>query len=85
MKEMKGCFNLCMKAGIMPIMEVRIIYLKNSKDSSVFSLMNSDKYGLEATRWSLAVGTVDINKDGFTDLYIANDFGRDELLSECGR
>ena len=34
--------------------------------------------GLE-TRWSLAVGAADLNHDGWPDLYIANDFGPDEL------
>lgn len=43
-----------------------------------FELADHAEYGLEATRWSLASGTMDINKDGWTDLYIANDFGRDD-------
>ena len=42
--------------------------------------------GLEGRRWSLAVGTGDFNRDGWTDLYIANDFGPDQLyLNEEGR
>jgi enediyne biosynthesis protein E4 len=41
--------------------------------------------GLSETRWSLAVSTVDLNQDGWTDLYIANDFGPDEVyLNEQG-
>ncbi len=34
--------------------------------------------GLES-RWSLAVGAADLNRDGWPDLYVANDFGPDEL------
>jgi Na+-translocating ferredoxin:NAD+ oxidoreductase RnfD subunit len=42
--------------------------------------------GLVETRWSLAVGTGDLNQDGFTDIYIANDFGRDDCyLNENGK
>lgn len=33
---------------------------------------------LPQTRWSLALGCTDFNNDGFTDVYIANDFGRDD-------
>jgi enediyne biosynthesis protein E4 len=41
--------------------------------------------GLRDHRWSLAVGTGDLNNDGYTDLYIANDFGPDQLyLNEGG-
>lgn len=31
------------------------------------------------THWSLAVGTGDFDHDGWTDLYVANDFGPDDL------
>lgn len=52
--------------------------LRNVGGSDVFSALDSKKIGLEDTRWSLAVGTLDINNDGYTDMYIANDFGRDD-------
>ena len=35
--------------------------------------------GHDQTRWSLAVCTIDVNHDGWTDLYVANDFGPDRL------
>ena len=33
-----------------------------------------------AHAWTLAIGAADLDKDGLSDLYIANDFGPDELL-----
>lgn len=33
-----------------------------------------------ARAWTLAIGAADLDKDGLSDLYIANDFGPDELL-----
>ncbi len=42
--------------------------------------------GFVGTRWSLAVSTIDLNADGWTDLYVANDFGPDEAyLNRGGR
>lgn len=35
--------------------------------------------GMTETHWSLAVGTGDFNRDGWTDLYVASDFGPDDL------
>ena len=35
--------------------------------------------GLPETFWTLAIGTGDLNRDGWTDLYVANDFGPDNL------
>jgi enediyne biosynthesis protein E4 len=35
--------------------------------------------GLNETMWTLAIGTGDLDHDGFTDLYVANDFGPDDL------
>ncbi len=41
--------------------------------------------GMPETHWSLAVSTVDFNRDGWTDLYVANDFGPDDVyLNEGG-
>ncbi|MFI6319954.1 FG-GAP repeat domain-containing protein [Nonomuraea sp. NPDC050556] len=34
----------------------------------------------KATGWTLALGTQDLNADGLGDLYVANDFGPDQLL-----
>jgi enediyne biosynthesis protein E4 len=32
------------------------------------------------TAWTLAIGAADLDRDGLSDLYIANDFGPDQLL-----
>jgi enediyne biosynthesis protein E4 len=39
---------------------------------------------LPETRWSLAIGTSDLNGDDWPDLYIANDFGRDDCYLNQG-
>ncbi len=55
-------------------------------DGTRFNKADGDAWGLKDTRWSLAAVAVDFNHDGFTDLYIANDFGPDELyLNEQGK
>lgn len=36
--------------------------------------------GIDGQRWTLAIGTADFNGDGWPDLYLANDFGPDQLL-----
>jgi len=36
--------------------------------------------GDSAYAWTLAVGAADLDRDGLSDLYIANDFGPDQLL-----
>lgn len=36
--------------------------------------------GVADKRWTLAIGTGDFNNDGWPDLYLANDFGPDQLL-----
>ncbi|MEM7369598.1 MAG: FG-GAP-like repeat-containing protein [Bacteroidota bacterium] len=53
-------------------------HLLLNRGGEAFELADHETYGLDATRWSLATGTMDVNQDGYTDLYIANDFGRDD-------
>ena len=40
----------------------------------------SEKLGVKTNRWALASGAADLNEDGFTDLFIANDYGVSELF-----
>lgn len=40
--------------------------------------------GIDGHRWTLAIGTADFNGDGWPDLYLANDFGPDQLLLNNG-
>lgn len=50
-----------------------------------FAAQDVSRWGLEETRFTFDIGSADINLDGFTDLYFANDFGPDQLyLSEGG-
>jgi hypothetical protein len=44
----------------------------------------SDAAGLRFSGWTLAVGAADLNADGWPDLYLANDFGPDELYLNTG-
>jgi len=54
------------------------------KDSQQYNEIDQSITGLSETRWSLASGTLDFNEDGLTDLYIANDFGRDDCYLNMG-
>ena len=56
---------------------VNYLYLQNA--DGTFSKQDSKKLNIPETRWSLAVSTADFNQDGWTDLYVANDFGADDL------
>jgi len=38
-----------------------------------------EEAGLTSTGWALAIGAADLNNDGWPDIYIANDFGADDL------
>jgi hypothetical protein len=44
----------------------------------------SEAEGLRFTGWTLAVGSADLNNDGWPDFYLANDFGPDELYLNTG-
>lgn len=46
----------------------------------------TDKMGVGSTRWTLAAASADFNGDGWPDIYLANDYGPEELyLNDRGR
>jgi hypothetical protein len=46
----------------------------------------TDRMGVGSTRWTLAAASADFNEDGWPDLYLANDYGPEELyLNDHGR
>jgi hypothetical protein len=44
-----------------------------------FTEADAAAWGLSETRYTFDIGTADINGDGWTDVYFANDFGPDQL------
>jgi len=52
--------------------------------SGRFVAVEAKTSGLVETRWTIAIGTGDLDGDGWTDLYLANDFGPDQLLFNRG-
>lgn len=60
--------------------------LYRGREGGTFEKQDMRALGMPETHWSLAVSTVDLNHDGWTDLYVANDFGPDDVyLNEAGR
>jgi hypothetical protein len=60
--------------------------LYRGRGDGTFEKVDVKALGLGDTRWSLAVSTADLNRDGWTDLYVANDFGPDDVyLNEGGQ
>ncbi|HEX2779245.1 MAG TPA: FG-GAP-like repeat-containing protein [Gemmatimonadaceae bacterium] len=63
----------------------RNVLLHNRGDGT-FETVDAAAMGMPETHWTLAIGTGDFNGDGWTDLYLASDFGRDDLyMNEGGR
>lgn len=61
-------------------------FLYRGRGDGTYEKLDSDAMGLPETHWTLAIGTQDFNHDGWTDLYLASDFGHDDLyLNEGGR
>ena len=53
---------------------------------SFFDEADNESWGLAGRRWTIAIGAADLNDDGWTDLYLANDFGPDQLyLNRSGK
>jgi hypothetical protein len=61
-------------------------HLYRGRGDGTYERLDEKAWGLPETHWSLAIGTQDFNHDGFTDVYVASDFGPDDLyLNEGGR
>lgn len=61
-------------------------YIYINLGDGTFKALNPQEIGMPETRWSMALGTADFNRDGWTDLYVANDFGADDLyLNQKGQ
>ena len=46
----------------------------------------TDRVGVGSTRWTLAAASADFNEDGWPDIYLANDYGPEELyLNDHGK
>jgi len=54
-------------------------YLYLAQGDGTFQRQDSAAWGLPETHFTFAIGTGDLNHDGWTDMYIANDFGPDDL------
>lgn len=54
-------------------------YLFYQNKDHTFTQLDSKKMGFAETMWTMAIGTSDFNQDGLIDLYMANDFGPDDL------
>jgi enediyne biosynthesis protein E4 len=60
--------------------------LFHNAGSGRFEKMNATAMGLPQTHFTLAIATGDLNGDGYTDVYCANDFGPDDLyLNDRGK
>jgi enediyne biosynthesis protein E4 len=63
----------------------RNVLLRNRGDGT-FEQLDAAAIGMPETHWTIAIGTGDLNGDGWTDLYLASDFGHDDLyLNERGK
>lgn len=54
-------------------------YLFRNRGDGTFEDV-TERTGVGSTRWTLAVASADFNDDGWPDLYLANDYGPEELF-----
>ena len=60
--------------------------LLHNRGDGTFETLDAAAMGMPETHWTLSIGTGDLNGDGWTDLYLASDFGHDDLyINEQGR
>lgn len=53
--------------------------LFHNEGNGQFRKVDIAAIGMPQTHWTIAVGTADLNHDGYADIYCANDFGPDDL------
>ncbi len=79
--------------GSTRILQESFEYAQNGGRNYLFHNLGNGRFeevgqamGLTSTRWTLAAAAADVNGDGYPDLFVANDFGIDELyLNEHGK
>ena len=71
------CTTLCTLLGMADNGGVNDIFLQD--ENGVFVQQDSKEMGMPEHFLTLAIATGDLNKDGYTDVYVANDFGPDNL------
>ncbi len=54
------------------------VLLRNKGDGTFEDV--TERTGTNSTRWTLAVAAADLDGDGWSDLYLANDYGPEELF-----
>jgi hypothetical protein len=60
-------------------------YLLENMGNGKFKDVTAE-YGLTSTKWTLAAGAVDLNGDGYPDLFVANDYGVNQLfMNDSGK
>jgi hypothetical protein len=75
------------------IMQESFQFAKNGGHNHLFHNLGgmhfedvTEKMGVDSTRWTLAVASADFDRDGWPDLYLANDYGPEELfLNRAGK
>lgn len=60
-------------------------YLLENMGNGKFKDVTAE-YGLTSTKWALAAGSSDFNGDGYPDLFVANDYGVNQLfINDSGK
>lgn len=59
----------------------KLLYINHG---TVFKKLSPQESGLSEARWTLDIASGDLDGDGYSDIYFANDFGPDQLFRNMG-